>query len=73
MLEEEPDIFSLKPHFSLKAWKKLAPLTVEEIMRNSEYEVSFTKDNIKYRKLGQNMKILPIFELTDRLSHAADT
>lgn len=49
MLQEEPEIFALKPQKSLESWRKLGPLTVEEIMRNSEYEVTFSKDNIKFQ------------------------
>jgi len=57
LFKSVPDIFALKPQVTLNNWQKLKPLTVDDIMRNSQIDVDFKHDKIQFQhdKFGKGV------------------
>ena len=50
MLHTAPDIDPSKPQNSLNMWKKLTPLTIEEILTESKIDIDFEDQEFEFRE-----------------------
>ena len=51
MLNSTPHISQEKSQITLTSWKKLKPLTVEEILKNTEGGLNFDDNNIEFKEV----------------------